>query len=80
MNELIDTTDMQIAGNWNLEWKLKVHHKVRLLLWRFLRDVLPYRSNLRLRHVQCSGTCSMCDGADESEWHLFFECPKAEEI
>lgn len=41
----------------------------------FFIVALPNRDRLHARHVQCPIHCSLCDAFEESEWHIFFDCP-----
>ena len=61
-------------------WKTKVPAKLQHFLWRLSSRCLATGSNLRRRHITRNGQCKRCCMAEETEEHLFFECPYAIEI
>lgn len=63
--------------NWSGIWKLKVPPKIRNLVWRMCRGVLPTRMQLQDKGVQCPMNCVSCDSTQEDVQHLFFACPLA---
>lgn len=72
MEDLIDNQHLRKEGNWMFIWRLKIPHKVKLLLWRVARGCLRTRMNLRRMHVPCEDQCPMCDDGVEDDMHLFF--------
>ncbi|KAG7591058.1 Ribonuclease H-like superfamily [Arabidopsis thaliana x Arabidopsis arenosa] len=65
---------------WKKEiWNLKCSPKIHMLLWRAARGTLPVGTNLLRRKVTNTATCLRC-GEEESELHLFFQCPFAREV
>lgn len=57
--------------------------KVIAHAWRVLWDRLPTKSNLRRRNIigpNESSRCVLCDEAEESGRHIFFECKVSHEI
>ncbi|GAU46456.1 hypothetical protein TSUD_402230 [Trifolium subterraneum] len=66
-----------IAGNWNLIWQAKTPPKVKNLLWRIGRNVLPTRARLNSRGVQCPLHCDVCNDSEENSAHVLFLCPRS---
>ncbi|XP_019191707.1 PREDICTED: uncharacterized protein LOC109186235 [Ipomoea nil] len=64
---------------WKKLWSLPVPPKVRNLLWRCARGVLPVRKNLKLKRVWIGGGCPLCGFYTETVKHLFGECNYARE-
>ncbi|XP_019177860.1 PREDICTED: uncharacterized protein LOC109173056 [Ipomoea nil] len=65
---------------WNKLWALPVLPKVRNLLWRCARGVLPVRENLKTKRVFIGGGCPFCGHLAETPEHLFYECCYAREV
>jgi hypothetical protein len=59
---------------WKNLWKLKVHERVKMLLWRIASNVLPTKDNLDQRLGVSDTNCPLCNEAKETIIHLFFEC------
>jgi hypothetical protein len=66
-----------IAGSWNEIWRAKIPPKVKNLLWRIGRNVLPTRMHLYGRGVHCPTNCSVCNEGDEDTLHVLFFCHKS---
>jgi hypothetical protein len=49
-----------IAGNWNIIWQAKIPPKVKNLLWRIGRNVLPTRARLNSRGVDSLHELFLC--------------------
>ncbi|CAN1292379.1 Putative ribonuclease H protein At1g65750 [Linum perenne] len=64
-------------GRWSKVWKLVVPPKMKHLVWRFLRGIIPTREALNRRGVEMTLACGCCDNEEESLEHLFFQCPVA---
>ncbi|XP_014626117.1 uncharacterized protein [Glycine max] len=62
-------------------WKLKIPPKVSAFSWRFFKNRLPTRDNLRKRQVTMSSySCPLCDHEEESIYHLMFNCEKTRSL
>ncbi|XP_019155730.1 PREDICTED: uncharacterized protein LOC109152486 [Ipomoea nil] len=59
---------------WKALWALPIPPKVKNLLWRCVRGVLPVRDNLRLKRIWIGGGCPMCGYVTETTNHLFCDC------
>jgi hypothetical protein len=66
-----------VAGQWNQIWRAKIPPKVKNLIWRIGRDILPTRKKLNSRGVQCPVHCTVCDDGDEDIMHVLFVCPRS---
>lgn len=60
---------------WSSLWKLGVPHKVKIILWRMCRNIIPVRNLLRSQGVQNSIICPMCERDVEHLLHIFMDCP-----
>ena len=70
-------------GNVDLKhqiWKTKAPMEMKHFLWRLLSRSLATGTNLKRRHVINDAQCRRYCGAEETEDHLFFECPHAKKI
>jgi ribonuclease HI len=65
---------------WKNLWKLKVHDRVKMLLWRIASNVLPTKDNLDQRLGVSDTACPLCNEAKETIIHLFLECSIAKAI
>ncbi|XP_062028342.1 uncharacterized protein LOC133744218 [Rosa rugosa] len=64
-----------LRGYWNKIWQAAVPPKVRIFMWRLLRDILPTRSALKSRRVVLPNyKCVFCNKVEETSMHLFFKC------
>lgn len=61
-------------------WKIKVPEKLKHFLWRLLSKSLATGNNLKRRHIIRDAQCKRCCSAEETEDHIFFECPYAKGI
>jgi len=77
MQELLDTYAFKIPKKWDMIWKLKVPPKVKNFMWRLTRNVLPTRTRLRYKRVNCPGNCVLCNSTKENSLHLFFDFPSS---
>jgi len=75
MEELIDVCHLHRPGNWKRIWCLKLPPKVKHLLWRMCRGVLPTRVRLHDKGVLYPTQCASCNSNFEDLNHLLFECP-----
>lgn len=74
---------LQTFGNVNIKkkiWKTEVTSKLKHFLWKLLSKALPTGNNLKRRHVVRESQCRRCCQHEETDDHLFFECPYAKHI
>lgn len=64
------------AEEWRQIWKLKIQHRLKLLLWKEVAGALPVKGLLGRwnRNLQeDSWICRLCREHEESATHLFLE-------
>lgn len=59
---------------WRKLWNLEVATKIRNLLWRCVKEILPVRATLRKRRVEVQAECPVCGSGEETVSHIFLEC------
>jgi ribonuclease HI len=69
----------QGGDGWRNIWRLHAPPKAKHLFWRICRGVLPTRTRLRNRYVQCPEECPLCLNHVEDDCHLFFNCEAVQE-
>ncbi|GAU17471.1 hypothetical protein TSUD_340140 [Trifolium subterraneum] len=79
VNNVGNQDNSGIAGNWHQIWRAKIPPKVKNLLWRIGRNVLPTRATLNSRSVQCLVHCAVCNDSAEDSIHILFLCPRSTE-
>lgn len=77
---ILDSSHLKVEGNWSWIWKLKVPPIIKHFTRRIQRDCLPTRAQLVQKGVSCTSTCTYCMSKFENAWHLFVNCPKAQEM
>lgn len=67
------------ASRWKSHWKLKLHHRLRLFLWKMIWDIIPtkIRISFSIHNSTMDTSCSLCSFPIDSILHLFFSCPIA---
>jgi len=53
---------------------MQVHPRVKIILWRFYRDILPTKLSLARNHVVPKTSCEICEGREEDQKHIFLGC------
>ena len=74
------TSQHFIEGSWSKIWQANIPHKVRYFAWRAVRNLLPTRVNLQKRGLMVPCNCLLCGRNLENTWHLFVDCPFAEQV
>jgi hypothetical protein len=64
----------------NKVWSLNTIPRHIALLWRILNDVVPVRSALSKRGIQCSIICPSCSRSEETISHAFVNCPSVSKV
>ena len=59
-------------------WKTQTTPKIKHFVWRLLSRSLATGENLRRRHVTQQSQCQRCGIEEETDLHLFFNCPYAQ--
>uniref|UniRef100_A0A2N9ISW0 Reverse transcriptase zinc-binding domain-containing protein n=1 Tax=Fagus sylvatica TaxID=28930 RepID=A0A2N9ISW0_FAGSY len=66
--------------NWKGLWKLKLHDRYKMLIWRIASGSLPTKLSLALKMGTGDTYCPLCQMEEESIDHLFFKCSIARVI
>ncbi len=62
--------------NWDGLWKLKLHERQKIFMWRLGSNILPTKLNLAIRLGHGDPMCPLCGIEEESYSHLFLHCQK----
>jgi hypothetical protein len=64
------------SATWKALWKLKLNHRLRLLLWKMGWNILPTKSRISccIPSAPIDISCSLCSFSTDSLLHLFFSC------
>ena len=74
-------SSVQVHGStWRRIWKLNVPPKVSTFIWRACSNCLPTRENLHRRWIRVESTCEICHQQPETNSHLLWECPFAQNV
>ena len=60
--------------NWKSFWKLRIHERYKILIWRIGNGILPTKLNIALRLGFSDNLCPLCKLEEESIDHLFLKC------
>ena len=60
--------------DWSALWKLKIHDRQKMFIWRIASGILPTKQNLVQKLGFGDSKCHLCQIEDESLEHLFFKC------
>lgn len=66
------------SKDWEILWKVKIQHRLKLILWKVAGDALPLRGKIKRWAENASNLswrCPLCDCDEESNEHLFPACP-----
>lgn len=72
-----DNTRMKAIGK--LTWCLNCPNKIKHLLWRECKNILPTKLRLKARGMGEDDRCVMC-GLSESSGHALWSCKFAEVV
>ena len=71
--KIINSGNNHNIFNWL--WSLKIPHKLQNFMWKAITDALPTTERLNRFYNKVPNSCVLCDQADETLNHFFFECP-----
>ncbi|XP_026399043.1 uncharacterized protein LOC113294886 [Papaver somniferum] len=67
-------------GIWKSLWKMKLPHRVKLFIWKCLKDIVPTRVCLSQDMNPIDVSCAICNSEAESLYHLLVLCNHAKEV
>ncbi|KAK9987796.1 hypothetical protein SO802_028035 [Lithocarpus litseifolius] len=73
----LDSTGMR--GIWKMVWHLNCPNKIKHLLWRACKNILPTKFRLIQRGVGMEGGCDLC-GLEETLGHALWSCKMAANV
>lgn len=65
---------------WAWLWKLKIHERLKVFLWRMKAEVLPTNMEIWKRTKSGFGSCPACGAEKETFFHIFYECQSAKVV
>ena len=68
---------MGMKAIWKLTWRLNCPNKIKHLLWRACKNILPTKLKLKQRGIVEGDRCDIC-GQSESSGHSSWSCKVAE--
>ncbi|CAN1849725.1 Putative ribonuclease H protein At1g65750 [Linum perenne] len=71
LERVVPMAHLRVEGGWNDIWQLQQLPRVRVMMWRLARDVLPTQERLGRRGMYISDMCGVCGSGSETNWHLF---------
>lgn len=77
------TSDAQVNGNivptsvWKSLRKCSASHRVKLFVWKCIRDIIPTRSKTAVHNPTSEVQCGSCGQAVETIEHILLECRHA---
>lgn len=63
---------------WKKMWNMKKPLKVKIFMWRALKECLPTKDNLNSRRINVSPYCLVCSMKKETIRHFLVGCSVAE--
>uniref|UniRef100_A0A803PJR1 Reverse transcriptase zinc-binding domain-containing protein n=1 Tax=Cannabis sativa TaxID=3483 RepID=A0A803PJR1_CANSA len=69
-----------INAGWKMWWQLKLPPRIKLFGWKFCRNWLPTKINLRHKGMMIDSTCSICGRYTESLSHALWTCDKVKVV
>ncbi|CAN1844985.1 Transposon TX1 uncharacterized 149 kDa protein [Linum perenne] len=70
--------ELRVDGDWRKLWNIDVPPKMRHLMWRIARNVVPTRHAIMHRGIPgVEDKCGLCGNGYETVEHLFLDCEVA---
>lgn len=66
--------------NWSELWKLKMHERLKILIWWIGSNTIQTKHYLEVRLGSSDRLCPLCNEDVETNSHLFFHCQFAKAI
>ncbi|KAA3474146.1 reverse transcriptase [Gossypium australe] len=57
-------------------WELQIPSKIKIHLWRLIRNYVPHLCNLKKRRLTLEVVCPLCKAAPEDSDHLLWSCER----
>ncbi|CAN1147432.1 Putative ribonuclease H protein At1g65750 [Linum perenne] len=73
-DRVVPSTHLHRDGEWRKLWSYCVPPKMKHMLWRAIRGVLPTKEGLQHKGIDIDWRCGICDGNPETPWNLFLDC------
>lgn len=73
-------SDEENQARWRKIWKLKIIPRVKICLWKIIKNLIPSKLNLINRGMDINPCSMMCRVALESSVHSLWSCKKARNI
>lgn len=61
-------------------WQANVPPKVRIFIWKLVKDVLPTKKNKHIRRIEKDDQCDLCGNVTEDSFHATIECTHARNL
>ena len=68
-----------ITRIWTMVWRLNYPNKIKQLLWKACKNILPTKLHLKAHGVGKDGRCDMCR-LEETSGHALWSCRMAEDV
>ncbi|XP_026406880.1 uncharacterized protein LOC113302224 [Papaver somniferum] len=65
---------------WKKIWSINAIPRIKLFVWKCVRDILPSHERLNRNYSQQDIKCNRCRSEDESSLHMLLYCPFARSI
>lgn len=65
---------------WNIIWASELPAKIKIFMWRAVKNLLPTAANLWKRKVLQSPWCQRCRKTEETIFHALFDCKASQKI
>ena len=65
----------QLGRWWKCLWKLVIHLKIKVFMWKIFHNAFSSSENLVRRNIHIECGCKLCDCNFESSFYIFVQCP-----
>ncbi|XP_026459365.1 uncharacterized protein LOC113360029 [Papaver somniferum] len=65
---------------WKALWKMKMPHRVKLFIWKCLKNIVPTRVRLTQAMQDIERHCEICKQENETLFHLLLSCSHAKAV
>ncbi|XP_026419793.1 uncharacterized protein LOC113315751 [Papaver somniferum] len=63
-----------LTSTWKALWNCKLAHRIKLFIWKCIRDIIQTRSRISIYNPKIENICGSCGRAEGTIEHLIFEC------